>query len=142
MLLRRKLHIISRTGAVETAVKKIIVSGNASSVMPRGGDRGWFVGHFIAPDCGPRCTGDVEVKWGEHVAGEERASTCVNQRATTLTLLHKGSFGVEFLEEGLFITLEQSGDYVVFGPGVSHTWKALADSTVLTVRWPSVDSNQ
>ena len=34
-------------------------------------------------------------------------------------------------------TLDTPGDYVVWGPGIDHTWIAEADSTMLTIRWPS-----
>ena len=33
--------------------------------------RGWFTGHFM-PDDDVRRSTDVEVKWGNHQAGEER----------------------------------------------------------------------
>ena len=31
----------------------------------------------------------------------------------------------------------EQGDYAVWGPGIDHSWEALADSVVITVRWPS-----
>jgi quercetin dioxygenase-like cupin family protein len=34
-------------------------------------------------------------------------------------------------------TLENPGDYIVWGPGIEHTWQAEEDSTMLTIRWPS-----
>jgi quercetin dioxygenase-like cupin family protein len=34
-------------------------------------------------------------------------------------------------------TLSRRGDYVVWGPGIEHTWHAEEDSIMLTVRWPS-----
>jgi hypothetical protein len=37
-------------------------------------------------------------------------------------------------------TLENPGDYIVWGPGVEHTWQAEADSTMLAIRWPSIGS--
>jgi quercetin dioxygenase-like cupin family protein len=36
------------------------------------------------------------------------------------------------------VLLERQGDYVVWGPGVDHSWRAEEESVVLTVRWPSV----
>jgi len=35
------------------------------------------------------------------------------------------------------ITLKRQGDYVVWGPGIDHSWHAEQDSTVITIRWPS-----
>ncbi|GAA2918135.1 hypothetical protein GCM10011428_37800 [Streptomyces violaceus] len=36
------------------------------------------------------------------------------------------------------VTLEKQGDYMVWGPGIDHSWQAEDDSVVVTVRWPSV----
>jgi quercetin dioxygenase-like cupin family protein len=36
------------------------------------------------------------------------------------------------------VPLTRPGDYVVWGPGVDHSWRAEQDAVVLTVRWPSV----
>lgn len=33
--------------------------------------------------------------------------------------------------------LAEEGDYVMWGPGIDHTWHADAGSVVLTIRWPS-----
>ena len=35
-------------------------------------------------------------------------------------------------------TLTREGDYAVWGPAIDHTWEALDDSVVVSVRWPSV----
>jgi quercetin dioxygenase-like cupin family protein len=35
------------------------------------------------------------------------------------------------------VTLQLQGDYVVWGPGIDHSWQAEEDSVVVTVRWPS-----
>jgi quercetin dioxygenase-like cupin family protein len=50
-------------------------------------------------------------------------------------LLITGRFRVE-LTEGP-VTLATQGDYLMWGPGIDHTWHAEENSTVLTVRWPS-----
>lgn len=34
--------------------------------------------------------------------------------------------------------LERQGDYVVWGPGIDHSWQAEADSVVVAIRWPSL----
>ena len=95
--------------------------------------RGWLLGHFI-PD-GPRHSEAVEVKWGIHPAGEARAGWATDETRTTLVMLMRGRFEVE-LSTGK-VVLGRQGDYVVWGPGVDHTWSAVADSVVLTIRWPS-----
>ena len=39
---------------------------------------------------------------------------------------------------GRDVVLAERGDYVVWGPGVDHSWCAEEESVVLTVRWPSI----
>ncbi|HEX5731293.1 MAG TPA: signal peptidase I [Blastocatellia bacterium] len=114
------------------------VVGNAVDEGQQENQRGWFVGHFIPNDCGLRCTPDVEIKWGIHPGNEKKPAASSNGESTTLTLLISGLFLISFPELGATITLEREGDYVVSAPGVLHGWKAIKDSVVLTVRWPSV----
>ncbi|MBO3463563.1 signal peptidase I [Aetokthonos hydrillicola Thurmond2011] len=96
---------------------------------------GWFVGHFITPNTNPRSTTDVEVKWTVHKAGDMRKEWAMNAEATTLSILIKGRFRLEFLDQE--VVLSSEGDYVIWAPGVSHCWFAELESTILTVRWPS-----
>jgi len=35
------------------------------------------------------------------------------------------------------VPLEREGDFVLFGPGVAHSFRSVEESLVLTVRWPS-----
>lgn len=96
--------------------------------------RGWFIGHFMQ-SADLRSTDLVEVKWGSHTAGEQRSQWSFNEEATTVSILIKGCFRLEFPDQTY--TLRQEGDYVIWAPGTPHTWVAEADSTVLTVRYPS-----
>ena len=111
-------------------------SGNA----PEDGrhNRGWVLGHFIDPAEGVRSSKDVEVKWGIHPAGEKRAAWTADDQRTTLVFLVSGSFRIDLTEGS--VLLERQGDYVVWGPGIDHTWEANTDSVVVTVRWPSSPS--
>jgi hypothetical protein len=102
----------------------------------------WFVGGFLDGEAGLRCSNDVEIKWGEHVAGEEKRLAGTNRTATSLALLVSGSFLVQFPKDGREILLDNRGDYVLYGPGVPHTWRAVRDSVVLTIRWPSLPDDQ
>jgi quercetin dioxygenase-like cupin family protein len=77
----------------------------------------------------------VEVKWGVHPAGEKRDRWTSDDRRTTLSVLVQGEFRID-LTEGSRILATQ-GDYALWGPGIDHSWEALADSVVITVRWPS-----
>jgi quercetin dioxygenase-like cupin family protein len=96
---------------------------------------GWILGYFIDPAEGVRSTTDVEIKWGIHPAGDKRAGWTSDDQRTTLVLHVSGKFRID-LTEGSY-TLEREGDYVVWGPGIDHSWEALTAAVVVTVRWPS-----
>lgn len=98
--------------------------------------RGWLLGHFIDPAKGVRSSKAVEVKWGIHPAGEKRPEWTADDHRTTLVLMVQGNFRVDLTEAS--VTLARQGDYVVWGPGIDHTWEAISDSVVITVRWPSL----
>lgn len=98
--------------------------------------RGWFVGSFLPKDLGLRHSDDVELKWGTHSAGESRDEWVTGETRTAISILISGNFELEFRDQT--VNLSEPGDYVMWGPGVDHRWKALGDSVILTVRWPSV----
>jgi hypothetical protein len=98
----------------------------------------WLVvGHFVAPADGPRLSLDVEVKWSHHPAGDASTRVVVGDWRASLTLLVQGRFAVWV--DGEQTLLEQPGDYVIWSPAPDrwHSWRALADSVMVTVRWPS-----
>jgi quercetin dioxygenase-like cupin family protein len=110
------------------------VTGNAAD---DGHDsRGWLLGHFVDPAEGVRHSGDVEVKWFAHPAGDQRANWTADDKRTTMLLLINGQFRLDLTSGS--VTLARQGDYVLWGPGIDHSWEALSDSTVLTIRWPSL----
>ncbi|MBD2103893.1 signal peptidase I [Leptolyngbya sp. FACHB-261] len=110
-----------------------VVTGHASL---EGQSRwGWFIGHFITPADDPRSTSALEVKWATHPAGDGRSQWASNAEATSLSVLIRGRFRLQFPEQE--VILAQEGDYVLWLPGVAHYWQAEEDSTVLTIRWPS-----
>ena len=37
------------------------------------------------------------------------------------------------------VTLKKPGDYVIFGPEIVHSWEALGETVVLSVRFPSIE---
>lgn len=100
-----------------------------------GATRGWLVGHFLPPTAGVRANDAVEVKWFNHPAGDTREEWTSDDQRTTLVMLIDGEFRIDLT--GGTSTLRRPGDYVMWGPGIDHSWAALAASTVLTVRWPS-----
>lgn len=121
-----------------TELKNLIATGNTVNHSYENNHRGWFIGHFIDPAQGLRYTNNVEVKWGVHSSNEKRPFPDSSQVATTLTLLVSGAFVVDFPDLDKSAFLKQAGDYVIYAPGVRHSWKAIEDSVVITVRWPSV----
>ena len=98
--------------------------------------RGWLVGHFV--DQGLRASDAVEVKWGTHAAGEQRAAWAASQNATTMSLLVRGAIRL-FFNGGREALLARPGDYALWMPGIAHRWTIEQDDTIiLTVRWPSL----
>ncbi|WP_405811493.1 signal peptidase I [Streptomyces sp. NBC_01520] len=98
-------------------------------------DAGWLLGHFRNPT-DPRHSEDPEIKWGVHPRGDERARWVTGEERTALLVLIGGRFRVEL--PGRSVLPARQGDYVVWGRGVDHSWRAEEESVVLTVRWPSV----
>lgn len=100
----------------------------AGNVHDHDDTRGWLVGSFAE---GIARTEGVEVKWGTHPAGEQRAGWSSDAR-TTLLLLVSGRFRLDLPDQSH--TLTRPGDYVLWA-GEPHSWQAMDDSTVVTVRW-------
>src|SRR5690606_5727084 len=101
--------------------------------------RGWFMGPFIDQTAGVRHA-PVEVKWSTHPEGDARHEVSAGGDASTVTILISGHFEVIFPGGDVErVELAQQGDFAAFGPGVAHTWRALAPSVMLTVRWRQND---
>jgi hypothetical protein len=118
---------------------KAFYFGNAQADQIRGS--GWFVGQFVPPELGLRRQTDVELKWGVHPDGDKRPHPWANRNGTTISVLIQGALRVTFYVDGADeeVTLHARGDYVVFGPEVIHSWEAVGDTIVLSVRFPSVE---
>jgi quercetin dioxygenase-like cupin family protein len=113
--------------------------GNARVDDVRGS--GWFVGQFVPSELGLRHQTDVELKWGVHPDGDKRTDPWANKNGTTISVLVEGSLKVTFHIDGAAqeVTLRNRGDYVAFGREVVHSWEAIGDTIVLSVRFPSVE---
>jgi hypothetical protein len=109
-----------------------VYAGRAQADGPA--NRGWLLGHFMPPG-DPRHSDDVEIKWGVHPAGQQRAQWVTADRRTAVILLVSGRFRVDLPDRS--VLLAGPGDYVVLR-GVGHSWRAEEASVVITVRWPSV----
>ena len=111
-----------------------IVFGNAVEASKN--TRGWLLGHFMPGAENPLRSDDVELKWFTHPKGDARAEWAPGNPVRTLNVLIRGRFALLFPERQ--VTLANEGDYVLFGPGVPHSFRSLEESLVLTVRWPSI----
>lgn len=108
------------------------------------GRTGWFIGQFVPEDQGLKHQDAVELKWGRHPKGERRRAFAEYKIATTICILISGAVHIEAIvnEETRAVTLREPGDYVIFGPKVPHSWEAVEDCIVLSVRFPSVAAGQ
>jgi mannose-6-phosphate isomerase-like protein (cupin superfamily) len=97
--------------------------------------RGWFVGHFMQGRVDALASRDVELKWFTHAAGETRSEWSPASSVRTLNVLFRGRFVLRFPDRE--VELAREGDFVMFGPGVAHSFRSIEESLVLTVRWPS-----
>ena len=125
--------------------ESFFASGNKRSIQALG-RKGWFIGHFIQED-DLQYSADVEVKWANHVKGEANAGGFVfNRTAKTLSMLVSGRFRIILSPDSKAwvkeFELRDSGDYLLWSNLVKHTWIAIEDSVILTVRWPSVAEDQ
>lgn len=111
-----------------------IQTGNA--LIDSKDTRGWIVGSFIEEKFGLRQTSDVEIKWGVHPAGSSRDEWVTGETRTSIGILISGSFEIEFRDQT--VSFDKPGDYVMWGPGTDHKWRASSDCVWLTVRWPSM----
>lgn len=119
----------------------LIKSGNAEQDRDH---RQWLIGEFRPePDL---CFKEVEVKWGSYKKGEKRLGSTTD-KGYTLSILISGRFASIIADdegnELERLEFSKQGDYKLLGPGGMHTWEALEDSIVLTVRWrPASTPNQ
>jgi hypothetical protein len=74
--------------------------GTAAADAPA--NRGWLLGHFM-PDGDPRHSDDVEIKWGIHPPGDERAQRVTDDYRTAAILLISGWFRVELPERSVLL---------------------------------------
>jgi hypothetical protein len=113
--------------------------GNAA--FDQVGGTGWFIGQFVPAALGLRHQTAVEVKWGLHPDGEKRVRPWAQGHGTTIAILLRGALRVEFHTGPIpeLVTMKQEGDYVIYGPEMVHSWEAIGETLVLTLRFPSIE---
>jgi hypothetical protein len=113
-----------------------IYKGNAKGSGKLSG--GWFLAHFIEEHDLLKSS-KIELKFGEHFEGD-KCDWKSSYEGSTISILIKGEFLISFNTSNHIehITLEKEGDFVIWDNLVHHKWKSVKDSTILTVRWPSL----
>ena len=83
---------------------------------------------------------DVAVKWFLHSPKEpaewgHRKPTSSGR--TMAILVGEGEFEITFSKDGrrTIVVLNTTGDFAVWGSGIEHSWKALSESPILSIRW-------
>lgn len=83
---------------------------------------------------------DVGIKWFVHAPTDdpswgENKETSAGR--TMSILAGEGEFELVFKKDDVScaVTLDQSGDFAIWGPGLSHSWTPLKVSTIVTLRW-------
>jgi mannose-6-phosphate isomerase-like protein (cupin superfamily) len=114
------------------------ISGNVTGASKD--TRGWFLGYFMPGADNPLRTSDLELKWFTHAKGETRSEWAPGIPVKTLNVLIRGHFVLLFPNQE--VTLVNEGDFVLFGPGMPHSFRSEQESLVLTVRWPSLTPAQ
>jgi hypothetical protein len=100
---------------------------------------GWFVGHFV-DEGKPQHTEDIEIKFTFNPTGKKNDGFVANRMSRSMAVLISGKHLLDFGNTS--ILLERPGDYAIWSAGVGHSWTSIMDSTVLTVRWPSIPKDQ
>jgi hypothetical protein len=106
-------------------------SGNAESLGASFG--GWFVGPYHLPDDEMVARPNLEMKWGSHSGGEARQDWDAGSASWSLSILITGSFNILF--EDRTVELRAPGDFAMWRPLTRHSWLAITDAVVVTVRW-------
>ncbi len=99
----------------------------------------------MSPELGLRHQTDVEMKWGIHRDGETRTQPWANGDATTISVLIHDCLRVTFHTGGTpqVVSLENEGDYLIFGPDTVRSWEAIGHTVILSVRFgPSTCSRK
>ncbi|WP_422932247.1 hypothetical protein [Singulisphaera sp. PoT] len=133
--------------------------GNAwEDLYPPGEPTNWIVGdwqkfipndslRFMKRDQGTPASGaslakHVSVKWFVHEPAHpaQWGQAKPPGAGRTLSILaNGGKFQVTFWgadpEQKCIVTLDTPGDFAIWGDGVSHSWRPIETSSIITIRW-------
>lgn len=119
----------------------LIINGNLEEQRKTHPEKkGWFIGHFLNPNSVFH-NNNFEVKWNTHPKGKKKTVSS-NKIAKSIAILISGKFILKFPEENKEVILSKSGDYVFWNTKTPHTTEAIEESTILTIRWPSIPNDQ
>ena len=99
--------------------------------------RGWFMGHFISEKCFFH-NKDFEIRCANHKKGDKKENTVANIKSKSISILINGKCVIRFPQQNKEIILSKQGDFVFWNSKVYHNSEVLEDSTILTIRWPSI----
>lgn len=104
-------------------------------------ERGWFLGHFIK-EGSPFKTDAFELQWRKLKAGEEKPALGTQKVAKTIGILVYGKFEFSFPDKNKKITIDKEGDFVFYDAGITHSWRVIEDTLLISIRWPSIPGDQ
>lgn len=99
--------------------------------------RGWFMGHFISEKSFFH-NKDFEIRCANHKKGDKKENTVANIKSKSISILINGKCVIRFPQQNKEIILSKQGDFVFWNSKVYHNSEVLEDSTILTIRWPSI----
>jgi hypothetical protein len=88
---------------------------------------------------------NIAVKWFVHSPSDSPdwgVKKPTSEGRTISLLAGDGEFEILFSKgNGQYkLTLDQPGNFAIWGPGLEHSWKPLKISTIVTIRWEPLDS--
>lgn len=131
--------------------------GNVETLDTNG--TGWFIGfsdwtkanvsgipdlRFMSKDA---LAHTLHVKWMIHPANDDRGTAKPPSEGRTISILvsESGKFRLEFsksqdfpTEQTIKYTLQNHGDFVIWGENIHHRWFVDETCTILTLRWVPV----
>lgn len=97
---------------------------------------GWFLGHFMNDTM--LKSRKLEVQLSKLKKGFFKESTKIHPKVKVLTLLVSGKFELAIPSEKKKVVLQKEGDFVRFDLTKKHTGRALKNTKLLTIKWPSL----